>query len=135
MTNTRSDSAFAFRSACKRSQDGSHSAPPGSAGHGQSLPPQGYEAAAFHPLDEEIARAEEAYQLMLVADTCLRSGADRLLLALGFSQAHIDDLHARSGPGWRLSAIRPAHDSTDSSHVGAGPSRRLRCGSLNQTLL
>lgn len=52
-----------------------------------------------HPLDLEIARAQEAYQLMLVADACLRSGADRLLLLLGFSMIHVRELRAQSGPG------------------------------------
>lgn len=50
------------------------------------------------PLDEEISRAEAAYQLMLVADTCLKAGADQLLLLLGFTQQHIADLRSRAGP-------------------------------------
>ncbi len=50
------------------------------------------------PLDEEISRAEAAYQLMLVADTCLKAGADQLLLLLGFTQQHIADLRNRAGP-------------------------------------
>jgi hypothetical protein len=56
-------------------------------------------AERLHPLDVEIARAEEAYQLMLAADACLKSGADRLLLLLGFSPAHVRELRALSGPG------------------------------------
>ena len=98
MTNARSDPAFVVNSA-RRSQDGDQPAPLRSAGYGQGITAQRYESAAPHPLDEEFARVEEAYQVMLVADTCLRSGADRLLLVLGFSQDHIDDLRAHSGPG------------------------------------
>lgn len=54
---------------------------------------------ALGALDDELARVEEAYRLMLVADTCLRSGADRLLLLLGFSQPHVDELRASAGTG------------------------------------
>ena len=59
-------------------------------------------------LDSELARAEEAYKLMLVADACLRSGADRLLLLLGFSQPHVDELRAGAGVrgGYPTYAIR-----------------------------
>ena len=56
-------------------------------------------AQALCPIDVEIQRAEAAYQLMLVADTCLKVGADRLLLELGFSEAHIARLRDRAGPG------------------------------------
>ena len=59
-------------------------------------------------LDEEISRAEEAYHLMLVADTCLKNGAEQLLLLLGFTQAHVDELraHAGSGKGYPTYSLR-----------------------------
>ena len=50
-------------------------------------------------LDSEIAKAESAYQLMVVADACLKSGADHLLLQLGFSVQHVAELRRRAGPG------------------------------------
>ena len=56
------------------------------------------DSAAKNPLDEEIARAEAAYQLMVVADTCLKNGADRLLLLLGFTALHVAELRAQAGP-------------------------------------
>ena len=59
-----------------------------------------HEGAAAAPpctLDDEISRAEAAYQLMLVADTCLRAGADQLLVLLGFSQQHVEELRQQAG--------------------------------------
>ena len=57
------------------------------------------------PLDEEIATAEAAYTLMRVADTCLRVGADHLLLGLGFSSSHIADLRRSAGSGGGYPAV------------------------------
>ena len=73
--------------------------------------PERAEVGELGSIDEDLARAEEAYQLMLVADTCLRSGADRLLLLLGFSQPHVDELRASAGtgggyPAYALRSIR-----------------------------
>jgi hypothetical protein len=59
---------------------------------------QAREADASVALDAEIARAESAYRLMLVADELLKSGSDALLLPLGFSEAHVADLRRRAGP-------------------------------------
>ncbi len=61
----------------------------------------------------DIRRAEAAYQLMQVADLCLKIGADHLLLQLGFSQQHITALRNRAGPGggYPAYALRNIHQT------------------------
>lgn len=60
-------------------------------------PIDGFAAGLKSAQDGELARAREARQLMLAADACLRIGADRPLLVLGFSEAHFTELRANAG--------------------------------------